>query len=129
MSRPPEGAFHRAPRPLVGWVTVVLVLGLVLFLLAIMAAIATGFWLTAARGQTVPNLTGGIENFGTLLIAVFGAGGLGGLWMQSRSRERRDEIAFGGAPQAPFPPSPPSTPPPVEPQHPDGGLVNNEAIR
>jgi len=104
---PPDGAFHRAPRPLIGWATVILVLGLVTFLLAIMAAIAMGFWQTAAKGQGVPNLTGGIENFGTLLIAVFGAGGLGGLWMQNRHNERRDEIARGTAPNSPFVPSEP----------------------
>lgn len=112
-----DGAFHRAPRPLIGWATFVLVIGLVIFALAIMAAIAVGFWMTAARGHGVPNLTGGIENFGTLLIAIFGAGGLGGWWMQTRSTERRTEIAYGRAPSAPpfvpandLPPSPDGAP-------------------
>ena len=73
--------------------------------LAIMAAIAMGFWLTAARGQPVPNLTGGIENFGALITAIFGAGGLGGLWMHTRSIERRTQIGSGQQPPAPFPSS------------------------
>ena len=116
----PEGAFHRAPRPLIGWAGVVLIVICVVFIAAIAAAIAVGFWLTAARGQPVPDLTGGLA---VLLPAVATAWGMVAQWMHTRSRERRDEIAFGGAPRPPFDPSPQSG------DVPGGGLVNNEAIQ
>lgn len=107
----PQSAFRRAPRPLIGWATALLVIGLVLFVLAVLAAIATGFWLTIGRGQGVPNVTGGIENLGTIIAAIFGAGGLGGWWMQTRSGERREEIRAGQS-VPPFPSQQPSAPPP-----------------
>lgn len=100
-----DGAFRRAPRPLIGWATAILAVGLVLFVLVVLAAIATGFWLTIGRGQGVPNVTGGIENLATIVAAIFGAGGLGGWWMQNRSAERREEVRAGNAPP-PFDSSP-----------------------
>lgn len=111
---PPEGAFHRAPRPLIGWATVVLVSALVLFICAVLAAVATGFWMTAARGQGVPDMTGGLGNLGALLAALLGAGGLGGLVFNQRHTERMDQQARGTAPNTPFDPSAPSAVPPGE---------------
>ena len=95
MTRPPEGMFHRAPRPLTMWATTFLVIVLVLFVTAVLTAIAIGFWLTAAEGQSVPNLTGGLENFGAVLMAIFGAVGIGTIIFGQRHVERRDQIAQG----------------------------------
>lgn len=106
--RPPEGAFARAPRPLIGWVTVVLILACTLFVIAVLAAIGVGFWLTAAKGQGVPDMTGGLA---VLIGALVPAWGIAAQWMHTRSRERRDEIAWGTAPNTPFAPAPPSAPP------------------
>lgn len=118
---PPEGVFHRAPRPLTAWAVTVLVWGLVIFVLIVLAAIALGFWLTAGRGLGVPNLTGGLENFGAVLAALMGAGGLGGLIFGQRHRERMDQQARGLPPGGdPF--TQPSSPTP------SGGLVNNGAL-
>ncbi len=106
--RPPDGAFHRAPRPLIMWVGVLLVAGGTVFVLVIMAAIALGFWKTAAQGQGVPDLSGGlgvlagaVATVGTFIFQVLG----------QRHSERRDEIARGTAPNSPFAPAPPSAPP------------------
>ena len=88
-----DGAFHRAPRPLIGWAGVVLVTICTLFVTVVLAAIGIGFWLTAARGQPVPDFTGGLA---VLITALAPACGFIGQWMHTRSRERRDEIAFSG---------------------------------
>lgn len=99
------------------WATVALVSALVLFVMAVLAAIATGFWLTAGRGQGVPNLTGGLGDFGALIAALLGAGGLGGLIFGQRHRERMDQQARGQVappfvPAEPLPPSPDGAPRP-----------------
>lgn len=109
---PPEGAFHRAPRPLVAWVTVILAVVLTLFVCAVLSAVAVGFWLTAARGTGVPDMTGGLGNMGALIAAITGAGGIGAAIFNHRHIERRDQIARGGGPAAPFDPSPPQGPRP-----------------
>ena len=115
-----DGALHRAPRPLMGWAGVVLLVICVVFAGAVMAAIALGFWLTAARGLGVPDMTGGLA---ALIAALVPAWGLVGQYLSTRSRERRDEIAYGGGrAEPPFDPSPPS--PPVYPDtwpNPHGG--------
>ena len=118
-----EGGFHRAPRPLTMWATTFLVIVLVLFVTAVLAAIAVGFWLTAAEGESVPNLTGGLENFGAVLVAIFGAGGIGTFIFNQRHVERLDQQARGTAPNAPFAPPPPSGAPSDEWQgvNPHGG--------
>lgn len=123
----PEGAFHRAPRPLTAWAGTLLTIGLTLFTLAVLTAIALGFWRTAAQGLPVPDLTGGLANFAPVLASLGGAGGLAALIFRQRHVERRDEIARGSAPSAPFAPSPPSGPQPDD--IPGGGLVNNEALQ
>lgn len=101
---PPDGYFQRAPRPLIGWVTVILAVALTLFVCAVLAAVAIGFWMTAARGQGVPDMTGGIGNMGALIAAITGAGGIGAAIFNQRHIERRDQIARGGGP-GPFPSS------------------------
>ena len=119
----PQSAFQRAPRPLTMWATTILVCVLVAFVAAVLAAIAIGFWLTAARGEPVPNLTGGLESFGAVLAALFGAGGLGGMIFGQRHRERMDQQARGTAPDLPFPSAAPSDSP-----TPEGGLVNERGL-
>ena len=96
---PPEGAFHRAPRPLIGWLAVVLLSVLVLCIAAMMIAVARGFWLTAAQGRGVPDMTGGMS---ALLAALVPAAGMIWQWMHTRSLERRTNMGVGQAPPAPF---------------------------
>lgn len=100
----PEGAFHRAPRPLILWAGALLVIGGTLFALAILAAIALGFWKTAAEGRPVPDLSGGL---GVLAGAFATVGGF--IWqvLSQRHRERMDQQARGTAPNVPFDSSPP----------------------
>lgn len=99
-----DGAFHRAPRPLIGWAGVVLVTVCVSFIAAVLGAMAVGFWMTAARGQGVPDFTGGLV---ALIPAIAAAWGALAQWMNQRHVERRDQIARGVAPDIPFAPSPP----------------------
>lgn len=94
-----EGAFHRAPRPLIGWVGVFLLAVCTVFAAVVMTAIALGFWKTAAEGEAVPDFTGGLA---VLIGALVPAWGMVAQYMSSRSRERRDSIAFGGQAPAPF---------------------------
>lgn len=118
----PEGWVHRGPRPTTAWAVSFMVWCLALFVAVVLAAIAAGFWLTAGRGESVPNLTGGLENFGAVLAAIFGAGGIGGLIFNQRHRERMDQQARGQAP-SPFDPGAQSAEP-----SPTGGYINNEAL-
>lgn len=93
-----------------GWAGVVLLLTCVVFVIAVLTAIGVGFWLTAAKGQGVPDMTGGMA---VLITAIIPAWGMVAQWMHTRSRERRDEIAWGqGAP--PFPQSAPQQASPDE---------------
>ena len=96
---PPEGAFHRAPRPLIGWVTVLLLLTCALFVMAVMGAIALGFWKTAAQGRGVPDMTGGLA---ALIAALVPAWGIAAQWLHTRSMERRTQMGVGQAPEGPF---------------------------
>lgn len=124
MTRLPEGAFHRAPRPLIMWAGFLLVAGGIVFLFAVGAAIALGFWATAPRGQPVPDMSGGL---GIIATAVATVGAFVMQVLQARHRERRDEIAFGGAPANPtISPAPSGG---SSSDIPGGGLVNNEALR
>ena len=127
-----EGFLQRAPRPLILWGGVLLVVlgavGFAIFLFRIGTAIADAYERAAHTGQNVPDMGGGI---GPLLTAV--GGFIACLWpvvqaMSQRDTERMDQQARGQV-APPFPPSPPSMPPPVDPAHQDGGLVNNEALR
>lgn len=101
----PEGAFHRAPRPLILWVGVALVAGGTIFVLAVLAAIAMGFWATAAKGQGVPDMSGGL---GVLAGAIASVGAFVAQVLSQRHKERMDQQARGVAPNAPFVPTPPS---------------------
>lgn len=114
----PEGPLHRAPRPLILWCGVALVLfsvlGLGAFLFRVGGAIAAAFERSAQTGAPVPDMTGGLP---ALISALVGL--IVGLWpvvqaMNQRHVERRDQIARGGAPPDPFPSAPLS----------DGGAVN-----
>lgn len=114
------GAFHRAPRPLIMWAGVILVVAGIAFVVAVGAAIAVGFWLTVARGQPAPTISGND------LAAVGGAiATVGAFVMQvfsQRHRERMDQQARGLAPDVPFDPGRPSPPPP--PPSSDEPLIN-----
>lgn len=108
-----DGAFQRAPRPLIGWATALLCFVLAGFVIAVLAAIAIGFWKTAAQGQGVPDMTGGLA---ALIAALVPAWGISAQWMHTRSSERRTEIAYGRASSAP-----PFVPANDLPPSPDGG--------
>ncbi|MEQ1493165.1 MAG: hypothetical protein ABL932_21730 [Terricaulis sp.] len=105
----PQSAFRRAPRPLIGWAAVVLMVMCLAFLAVVFFAIGQGLLLTAAKGQGVPDMTGGLA---MLIPAMATAWGVVAQWMHTRSAERREETRAGVAPPSPFPPSPPSGPPP-----------------
>jgi hypothetical protein len=107
-----DSAFQRAPRPLILWAGVALVAGGTAFVLVVLAAIAIGFWMTAARGQGVPDLSGGL---GALAGAAVTVGAFIAQVLNQRHVERRDLIARGGAPNAPFDQAQPS---------PDGLQIN-----
>lgn len=109
-----ENALHRAPRPLIGWLAVLLGAGLVAFISVVLFSMARAFLLTAAQGHPVPDVTGGLGNLAALITAICAA-----LWqalqfMQNRHLERRDEIAYGSQSVAPFVSSPSLSPGPSE---------------
>lgn len=106
----PEGALHRAPRPLIGWGAVVLIVACLTFLvlLAIPVLRAVNRW---ADGQPVD-----LMGFAAVVGAAVPA--LGAIWnfvlryMGDRHRERLDQQSRGTAPGAPFaPPRQPGAPP------------------
>lgn len=113
----PEGWLHRAPRPLVMWLAVIMVLFVIVFFVAIGSAIVIAFNRAAETGQAVPDMSGGLSAVLTGLAALLPA--LASFWQifNQRHIERRDEIARGSAP-SPFDPSPTS----------EGGLVNSGAL-
>ena len=117
-----ESWLHRAPRPLVMWLAVIMVVCVLVFFVAIGTAIATAFNRAAETGQPVPDMSGGIAAVMTGLAALLPA--LASFWQifNQRHTERRDEIARGGAP-GPFPPGAQSPEP-----SPTGGYINNEAL-
>lgn len=127
----PQSAFRRAPRPLTGWLWVLVGFASFAFLvlLAIPLLRAVNRW---ADGEHV-------DWVGFAAVASIAAGAMGQLitqgmqWMQNRSAERREEIRAGGSAAPPFPSPAPSAPysPPQQnpdPSFPEGGLVNNQAI-
>lgn len=128
MTTPPrESWLHRAPRPLVMWLAVVMVVCVLVFFIAIGAAIVTAFNRAATTGAPVPDMSGGLAAVLTGLAALLPA--LASFWQifNQRHIERRDTIAHGGG-QPPFAPSPPSGPPP-DARAPDEPLVNPDALR
>lgn len=106
----PEGWVHRGPRPLILWGGFILVLlavtGFGIFLWRYLDAVATAAEHSAHSGTAMPDMTGGIP---ALLSAA--AAALATAMpiilntLTARNRERRDQIALGGAPP-PFDPSP-----------------------
>lgn len=121
-----EGPLHRAPRPLLMWLAVIMVILVLAFFVGIGAAILTAFHRAAETGQNVPDMSGGLSAVLTGLAALLPA--MAAFWqvLNQRHVERRDTIARGQAP-SPFGHSQPSGAQPGD--IPDGGLVNNEAIR
>lgn len=116
MIPPKQGAFERAPRPLMGWAAVVLMLMILPFIAVVLWSVAQGFLRTAARGQGVPDMTGGLA---MLLPAMATAWACIAQWMHTRSMERRTEMGVGdapppfgqpSAPTGPLPPSPDGAP-------------------
>jgi hypothetical protein len=107
-------ALHRAPRPLMGWGGIVLVVACLCFLvlLAIPILRAVNRW---ADGEPVD-----LMGFAAVIGAAVPA--LGAIWdfvrrfMTDRHVERMDQQARGTAPESPFAPLPPSVP-----RSPDGG--------
>lgn len=114
----PEGFMHRAPRPLILWGGVLLVVlgavGFAAFLYRIGTAIADAYERAAQTGADVPNMDGGLP---ALITAVVGFLGMVMPYvmqaMSQRHSERRDQIARGSAP-VPFPQPAPSSEPSVD---------------
>lgn len=107
-----DGPLQRAPRPLIGWAGAFLVFVLTLFVAAVCGAIALGFWMTAAKGEAVPDFTGGLA---VLITAIAPVAGALHHFLQNRSRERRDTIAYSGGQVAPPFQSPAGSPASPEP--------------
>lgn len=101
-----EGAFHRAPRPLMMWLAVIACMLVLTFFAFIGAAIVLAFNRAAETGQPVPDMSGGLAAVATGLAALLPA--LAQFWQVFNQRhiERRDQIARGQAP-VPFDSSPP----------------------
>lgn len=115
-------AFQRAPRPLIGWGGIILLVACLAFLvlLAIPILRAVNRW---ADGQPVDFM-----GFAAVIGAAVPA--LGAIWdfvrryMTDRHAERMDQQARGLPPGGvPFGPGTP-----LSDSSPQGGLVNNEAI-
>lgn len=110
MIQPKQGAFERAPRPLMGWAAVVLMAMILPFIAVVLFSVAQGFLRTAALGRGVPDMTGGLA---MLLPAMATAWACIAQWMHTRSMERRTEMGvpnYGQTPPfdhpGPLPPSP-----------------------
>lgn len=125
MAPRPDGAFHRAPRPLIGWGGVLLLVVCLLFLSAVAAIALYALW-RWANGLPV-DLTGFAALMGAAVPAGAAVWDMVRRYLLDRHWERMDQQARGTAPNVPFVPSPPFPPPPAGPS-PTGGLVNNEAI-
>lgn len=117
---PQEGAFHRAPRPLMGWTGFTLAAVCVLFLLALAGIVlfAMARW---ATGQHVD-----LAGFAAVLGAAVPAGAyvaqMAQTWMNARHTERMDQQARGAAPEVPFVPSTPLPPSPENGPRPGDSL-------
>lgn len=122
--RPPPSTlfefFERGWRPLLAYSCGFIVAA---FVVAVLSAMAFAIWKAALSGQSMPNLTGGLENF-IIPAMPYLAAACGTLWglMQQRSHEVRTEI-IARAP-TPFP----TTPGPIEPIPADQGLGNQSSL-
>jgi len=113
----PEGPLHRAPRPLIMWVGLVLMLALTAFVVAWLTAGALGMFATVARGSSAPDMTGGLAALIPALAAA--AWQISNIFNQ-RHVERRDQIARGQV-APPFDPGPPPSAPSEPAINPHGG--------
>lgn len=120
MSAGPDGAFHRAPRPLIGWGGIALIIVCLLFLVALAAIALYALW-RWANGLPV-DLVGFAAVLGSAVPAGAAIWDMVKRYLFARHVERMDQQARGTAPGLPFPQPPPSG-------LPGGGLVNDEAIR
>lgn len=115
--------FQRAPRPMILWAAVVLVIGVTIFILVVLAALAVGVWMTAGQGHEPINL---INTLGVIATGVASIGPF--IWqvLTARHTERLDQQARGLPPSGvPFPQSPPQiSPAPNEPLGNQSGLDN-----
>jgi hypothetical protein len=117
----PQSAFRRAPRPLIGWGGVLLVIVCVFFVaaLAFIATFALWRW---ANGEPVD-----MQGFAAVLTGATAAGtavwSLVKQFMIGRTTQYVEEIRAGGGAR-PFSSTTPSSPEPS----PAGGLVNDGAI-
>ena len=114
----PDGAFQRAPRPLIGWGGVALIFVCILFLLAVTIIAVFALW-RWSNGQPV-DLTGFAALVGAAVPAGAAVWRLVEQYLMTRHWERMDQQGRGTAPNAPFVPSPPSEPP-FEGVNPHGG--------
>lgn len=101
---------HRAPRPLILWggvaMVAVAIIAVALFLGRIGGAIALAFERSAASGQPVPDMSGGLPALLSVVGPLIG-GAFAFIWrvLSQRHVERRDQIGRGQAP-GPFDSSP-----------------------
>lgn len=110
--RPPSGAFEtyeRAWRPSLAWVFGAIVAIFGLAAIAYIGAFVFGAWRAVVTGQSMPLMTGGIEQLIPALLSVGGA--LGGLLklMGDRSHEVRTQYWRAGEPAPQVQPSAPSS--------------------
>ena len=102
-----DGAFQRAPRPLIGWGGVALIAVCILFLLAVTFIAVWALW-RWSNGEPVD-----LMGFAALVGAAVPAGTA--IWrlveqyLITRHWERMDQQQRGVAPAVPFVPSPPSS--------------------
>lgn len=114
-----NGAFRRAPRPLIGWGGVVLVIVCIVFLLILISIATFAMW-RWANGQPI-DLMGFAAVLGQATAAGAAVWSLVKNFILTRHGERMEEIRTGVAPNSPFVPAPSSP-------EPSGGLVNQNAL-
>lgn len=122
-----DGAFHRAPRPLTGWLYLLCGVFSIVVLAAFIIPIvrAVNRW---ADGEAV-DWMGFAAIMGIVCPFLIQLIVQGVQWMNQRHTERVEEIRVGGQVAPPFPSPAPSAPPsPPDPSFPGGGLVNNQAL-
>jgi hypothetical protein len=93
----------------------------------VLSAVGYAVWKAVLTGQSIPHLTGGLENLFVPTLPYLAAvcGTLWGL-MRGRSHEVQREIEVSGQARPSFP-SPPASPEPSAPEQ-GGGLVSDHAI-
>lgn len=131
---PPQNKFEffeRGWRIALAWVCIVLVMvPLCVCAAVIMVAFTLGVLKSIETGQPLPDLTAGWDRVLPSIMPYIGPG-LAGLFalMLSRHREVNTAIAAGGGSGRPPFDQSSARPSASDPPTPDGGLVNNEALR